>query len=127
MMPQIPSLANFRIPAPGLLLMSLLAVFCFAGCKTIPRVGDLSPRRGDEIVAAGQFFHTGTPVVLWMDPGGYDAYRVERRFSPLDKSGWEDSKADIKTLTTPNRYGLRAGALTPAQVERVRGGGWDLP
>jgi N-acetyl-anhydromuramyl-L-alanine amidase AmpD len=106
----------------ALLLLSLLTA-----CQIAPRPGSPAPRRGDEIVAAGQFFHTGTPVVLWMDPGGYDAYRVERRFSPLDKSGWEDSKADIKTLTTPNRYGLRADALTPAQVERVRGGGWDLP
>ena len=48
------------------------------------RPGSMStPRIGDEIVAAGQFVHTGTRVVLWMDPGGYDAYRVERRFSPL--------------------------------------------
>ena len=27
----------------------------------------------------------GTPVVLWMDPGGYDAYRVNRR-SEVDKA-----------------------------------------
>ena len=32
---------------------------------------------GDEIVAAGQFFHTGAPVVLWTDADGYDA-SVER-------------------------------------------------
>jgi N-acetylmuramoyl-L-alanine amidase len=127
MMPQIPSLANFRIPAPGLLLMSLLAVFCFAGCKTIPRVGDLSPRRGDEIVAAGQFFHTGTPVVLWMDPGGYDAYRVERRFSPYGQSDWDTSRTNNLNLHTPNRYNLRKKSLTPEQIEQVRGGGWDLP
>ncbi len=62
-----------------------------------------------------------------MDPGGYDAYRVERRFSPVEKSGWEDSKAEINALRTPNRYGSRTKGLTPEQVERVRGGGWDLP
>jgi N-acetylmuramoyl-L-alanine amidase len=33
-------------------------------------------RRGDEIMAAGQLIHTGTRVVLWFDPKGYDAYRA---------------------------------------------------
>src|SRR5512138_3608278 len=44
-------------------------------------MGQRLQRRGDEIVVCGQFFHTGAPVVLWMDPGGYDAYRVEPRFA----------------------------------------------
>jgi N-acetyl-anhydromuramyl-L-alanine amidase AmpD len=97
-----------------------------AGCRT-SRPGTLAPRRGDEIVAAGQFVHTGTPVVLWMDPGGYDAYRVERRFSPFDRSSWRDSSAEVKALASPNRYGFRADALTDEEIERLRGGGWDLP
>src|SRR5262245_10647623 len=83
---------------------------CFAvltGCKTTPRPGTFAPRRGDEIVVAGQFFHTGTRIVLWMDPGGYDAYRVERRFSPIEKSDWDKSKEEVKELNFPNRYGLR--------------------
>ena len=63
-----------------------------SGCHTPPRLGTIEGRRGDEIVAAGQFVHSGTPVVLWMDPGGYDAYRVERRFSPLEKSDWRTHK-----------------------------------
>jgi N-acetylmuramoyl-L-alanine amidase len=66
-------------------------------------------------------------VVLWIDPGGYDAYRVERRFAPLDKSGWDDSQAEVRELTAPNRYNLRKNGLTPEELERVRGGGWDLP
>src|ERR1035438_8809178 len=110
---------------PNFVIM-MMAVFA-CGCSTVSRPGQKEPRQGDEIVAAGQFFHTGTPVVLWMDPGGYDAYRVERRFSPVEKSGWDDSKAEIKTLHTPNRYGPRTEGLTPEQVEGVRGGGWDLP
>ena len=97
------------------------------GCATPPRTGKLAPRTGDEIVAAGQFFHTGTPVVLWLDPGGYDAYRVERRFAPLEKSDWSNSCAEIRTLKTPNRYGLRSHSLAASEIERVRGGGWDLP
>lgn len=89
------------------------------------KVGQHAPRQGDEIVVCGQFFHTTAPVVLWMDPGGYDAYRVERRFSPFDRSDWRSSVADAN-LDTPNRYGLRLGALSPEQIEKFRGGGWDL-
>jgi N-acetyl-anhydromuramyl-L-alanine amidase AmpD len=121
----------WRWPAPsgsgwiatGLLLLSIL----IAGCSTCPRPGTFAPRQGDEIVAAGQFVHTGTPVVLWMDPGGYDAYRVERRFSPYDESSWETSKVAVPALSSPNRYGLRKAGLTDGQLNRVRGGGWDLP
>ena len=61
-----------------------------------------------------------------MDPGGYDAYRVERRFSPIERSDWESSKAEVRDLTHPNRFNLRSG-LTDEEIERVRGGGWDLP
>ena len=112
-----------------------IKLFCFiaaaailgSGCSTLPRAGKPEPRTGDEIVAAGQFFHTGTRVVLWMDPGGYDAYRVERRFSPIDKSDWDTSHAEVRSLTSPNRYGLRRAGLTTNEIERVRGGGWDLP
>ena len=92
-----------------------------------PLPGEALVRNGDEIMVAGQLFHTGTPVVLWVDPGGYDGYRVERRFSPWARADWESSKTDNATLATPNRYGLRAAVLQPEEIERVRGGGWDLP
>jgi N-acetyl-anhydromuramyl-L-alanine amidase AmpD len=62
-----------------------------------------------------------------MDPGGYDAYRVERRFSPLEKSGWGSTQEELKDFPSPNRYNLRASGLSDEEVERVRGGGWDLP
>src|SRR5262245_62602821 len=80
------------------------ALAFLSSCKTAPPPGAFSPRLGDEIVVAGQFVHTGTPVVLWMDPGGYDAYRVERRFSPIDKADWEHSTEEVRDLRTPNRY-----------------------
>ena len=104
-----------------------LVLAALTACKTAPRFGTVEPRRGDEIVVAGQFVHTGTPVVLWMDPGGYDAYRVERRFSPLDKAGWEASQAEVKALNSPNRFNMRRSGLTDEEIERMRGGGWDLP
>ena len=114
-------------PAPRLARLALLAALgLVAGCRT-PTPGTVAPRSGDEIVVAGQMVHTGTRVVLWMDPGGYDAYRVERRFSPYDKSSWADSTAEVRDLTSPNRYGLRRSGLTDEELERVRGGGWDLP
>jgi N-acetyl-anhydromuramyl-L-alanine amidase AmpD len=104
----------------GLLLL-------LAGCATAPKVGTLNPRTGDEIVVAGQFFHTGTRVVTWMDPGGYDAYRVERRFSPIEVSSYSASRTNVPDLDSPNRYNLRGKGLSPEEIEQVRGGGWDLP
>jgi hypothetical protein len=87
-----------------------------------PRPGDRLERRGDEIMVAGQLFHTGAPVVLWTDPGGYDAYRVERRFARADESDWNSIK---DALGTPNRYGQRRTG-NPDVDDRVRGGGWTL-
>src|SRR5260370_33316900 len=101
------------------------ALLC--GCSAMSRVGSIEPRRGDEIVAAGQFFHTGSPVVLWMDPGGYDGYRVEGRFAPLGKTDWATTRAEVKGMRSPNRSSLRAAWLTPGQIEKVPGAGWDLP
>ncbi|MEL7472841.1 MAG: N-acetylmuramoyl-L-alanine amidase [Planctomycetota bacterium] len=91
--------------------------------ESVARPAELQ-RRGDEIVIAGRFFHTGAPVVLWTDPGGYDAYRVERRFVPPQEASWEASR---RALNSPNRYGLRfARTLGPDELERWRGGGWTL-
>ena len=116
------------LPSFRLALSWSLCLLALTGCHTMPRPGAIAPRRGDEIVVAGQFVHTGTRVVLWLDPGGYDAYRVERRFSKYAESSWEASQTAAKDLTTPNRYGLRGERLLSSnQLERVRGGGWDLP
>ena len=95
------------------------------GCAIRP--GAMEARTGDEIMVCGRLFHTGAPVVLWTDPGGYDAYRVERRFVPYARSSWAATTQDTKAIQTPNRFGLRDAVLTPAQIEQVRGGGWDLP
>jgi N-acetyl-anhydromuramyl-L-alanine amidase AmpD len=111
---------------------AVLLAMVLAACASRPGAthpGTAVPRLGDEIMVCGRLFHTGAPVVLWTDPGGYDAYRVERRFVPFEKAAWGAGGA----IETPNRYGLRfggvpgAGGLSAAEVERVRGGGWDLP
>lgn len=107
------------------LALSLLALFVLAGCAHRP--GTLNKRTGDEIVVAGHLFHTGTKVVTWMDPGGYDAYRVERRFVPYAQSSWAKTLEAKVSYSEPNRYGLRSQKLSLEEIERVRGGGWDLP
>ncbi|MDW8310443.1 MAG: peptidoglycan recognition family protein [Verrucomicrobiales bacterium] len=118
-----------RCSKPPLLAASSAALVgaLLSGCATAPRIGSFLPRNGDEIVAAGRYIHTGTRVVLWTDPGGYDAYRVERRFAPLEEADWETTRQKVPALETPNRYNLRKAGLTPEEIERVRGGGWDLP
>jgi N-acetylmuramoyl-L-alanine amidase len=85
-------------------------------------------RAGDEIMVCGQLFHTGAPVVLWTDPGGYDAYRTERRFAPFDKASWEATNEELLTAATtrsatrpttrPTAAGTRASTLP---VDRRRG------
>src|SRR3954471_179705 len=111
---------------PAALVLGSLTVVMLASCQ-LARPRTFVPRKGDEIVVAGQLFHTGARVITWMDPGGYDAYRVERRFSPIAESGWKETQAAEKEITSPNRYGQRnAPALDAATIERTRGGGWDL-
>ncbi len=104
----------------------LLAPVLMTGCLC-HTPGTLEKRSGDEIVVAGQFFHTGTPVVLWMDPGGYDAYRVERRFGPFTNASFKDSQTNLDSPRSPNRYDMRNRNFDAATIERIRGGGWDLP
>jgi len=91
-------------------------------------IGEQIERSGDEIMVCGQLFHTTAPVVLWTDPKGYDAYRVERWFGEFEKAAWEEIVQEEKSsLNTPNRYGIRKDQLTAEQIEQVRGGGWTLP
>ena len=104
-----------------------LGLLLACGCHSLPRSGRALVRSGDEIVVCGQLFHTRTPVVTWLDPGGYDAYRVERRFVAPEKADWKSSKAEVPALESPNRYGFRRGAaLPPGELEHVRTNGWDV-
>src|SRR2546425_618787 len=75
-----------HMPCNGVKPLTVVAVLFIAltsllGCRptqtstqtNYATIGQLLPRNGDEILVAGNYFHTGTPVVLWTDPGGYDA------------------------------------------------------
>ncbi len=74
---------------------------------------------GDEIVVAGERFHTGTPVVLWSDPGGYNAYLEHRFFEPGEIL---PSQASVDR---PRRYDERVPE-DDALAERVAEEGWTL-
>ena len=120
------SIRNAAIDRRALLGTGLLLLLGFGASTPAaePKAGEKLPRRGDEIVVCGQLFHTTAPVVLWTDPGGYDAYRVDRRFGPL---GDVREKAKVKERNEVTiGFGVRKVPLTPEQSEQVRGGGWDL-
>lgn len=131
----------------------LLAAAVAAGCgnknRAAGKAAERLDRRGDEIVVAGQLYHIGAPVVLWTDPGGFDAYRTERRFVPWERASYDDTVREYREtkpdprawVNQPNRYGVRflpstqpttrtdarpGSRLTPEQFEQVRGGGWPL-
>lgn len=112
-----------------------------AGHITDAKLG-FQTRHGDEIMVCGQMYRIGTPVKLWLDPGGFDAYRTTRRFSEFDRRDWASTVEDMKAgkvefasqsqETSPDRFGLRFGssaatAFTPEELEQIRGGGWSLP
>ncbi|MHC4955064.1 MAG: N-acetylmuramoyl-L-alanine amidase [Planctomycetota bacterium] len=99
----------------------LILFLVFGACAAPPppaRPGDPLRRKGDEIVICGQMFHTGAPVVLWMDPGGYDAYRPHRH---LDESKEAPSRGK-----GARRYGTFRKGLPEGVDTRVHGRGWDL-
>ena len=106
-------------------LVCLIFAASLHGDEPRTAVGLRLERKGDEIMVCGQLYHTAAHVVLWTDPGGYDAYRVEPRFAPLDPNEPKAPGKDAPRRVT--RFGLRRQGLSPREIERVRGAGWDLP
>jgi N-acetylmuramoyl-L-alanine amidase len=96
----------------------LLVLYCCCVPASAAAPGTPESRTGDEIVVCGQFVHTGTKVVLWIDPGGYDAYRLEPRypFAP-----------ETTKRTRGANYGDRTAPLTDDEADKTRGGNWTLP
>ncbi len=114
-----------RPGVPGLALslavcLTLLgSAFSIAADTAFPPVvkpGTPLARTGDEIVVCGQLFHTGgAPVVLWTDPGGYDAYRVTNRFAA--EPGEPRARYNER----------RADRLSAAERAKLQDQGWSLP
>ena len=131
---------KFRRSLPLALCLFLIVLTAHSMVLAQSTLG-LQKRFGDEIMACGQLYRIGVPVKLWLDPGGFDAYRTDRRFAPLVDRKWrrtveemQAGKIDFVTKpqeTSPDRFGLRFESsieqhFTPEQVEQVRGGGWSL-
>ena len=62
--------------AASLCSLGILSAHAIAGVPGAP--ADAARREGDEIVIGGQYVHTGTPVVLWTDPKGFDLTGLSR-------------------------------------------------
>ncbi len=98
-----------------------------AGCAVKP--GTLAERPDDAIIVGGQFFRIGTPVVTWLDVGGYNAYRVDKQFAKWDQAHWDDYKDDenLPSYAEPQRYSWRINRFnngmadfTEEQINAVR-------
>ena len=112
---------GFKVAFMGIVLATLLGADAPAAKR---KPGAKLEREGDEIMVCGQLHHTGTPVLLWTDPGGYDAYRTGKRFGPLDKADLPPTKEAHSRW--PYWFGLRKKGLSDEAIERVRGGGWTI-
>jgi N-acetylmuramoyl-L-alanine amidase len=87
------------------LAAAVFGVAVLASCHTAPRQPVAPPLAGDEIVVAGQRFHTGTRVITWTEPDGYSAYRGAPPLIPRQA----------------------AASLSPKEIAWVKDRGWDVP
>ena len=55
-------------------ILALPTVILTACASVHPTPGLRLERQGNEIMVGGQLFRAGTKVVLWIDPGGHNAY-----------------------------------------------------
>ena len=76
-------------------------------------------RTPDSIVAAGANFPIGTPVVLWQDPDGYDAYRREKFFTKEDVPDGKLRYAPLRG-DLPTAIAERAAAYGELSLEDLR-------
>lgn len=106
------------------LILSAVALTAGSGCATFAPYGPPGQRverLGDEIVVCGQLFHTGTPVILWTDPHGYDAYRAHCHFNPQQ---WQP-KSPVSD--DPVRYSSWRRNVPEDALQEIQQNGWDLP
>jgi len=65
---------------------------------------------GDSIVACGEKFAIGAPVVLWSDPGGFDAYKIDPNLPEKTTDGKQRGKG----------YDVRKPLDDKARLEALR-------
>ena len=85
------------------------------------KIAERLERKGDEIMVCGQLYHTTTRVILWTDPGGYDAYRVEPRFAQPHR---RHRRTKAITATAPANRGSACArrGCRPLRSSRSKGG-----
>ncbi|MFY9342702.1 MAG: peptidoglycan recognition family protein [Planctomycetota bacterium] len=98
--------SRYRLAAATALLLALLLARC--AVAPAPQATD-----GQSIEVCGQPFPVGTRVVSWREPGGYDAYRTAKFFTP-------EPEPDGR-----RRYAVR-GNLPEAIAARAREHGLSL-
>lgn len=119
----------------GMVLLLTVLVLVVLGLLswilTGPRLGKRRPEPPEApfipktaIVVLGEKFEIGTPVVLWNDRIGYDAYSTRCRFVDRELPGSAESPP--KPGASPYRYGQRSPSGRGAWVQRVKEKGWDL-
>ena len=105
---------RWRRARAALLLAPL--VWSAAGCRTplqpSARPAERRAAANDCIVVNGEHHAVGAPVVLWDQPGGYNAYSMTARFEEGGPVGL--------------RYRPGRAVVEPGLVERTRRSGWDL-
>ncbi|MCA8964791.1 MAG: N-acetylmuramoyl-L-alanine amidase [Planctomycetes bacterium] len=107
----------------GLLIAAAFALL--VRCVSTPRRVDdhdnrPSPTRTpDSIVASGAYFPIGTPVVLWQDPDGYDAYRREKFFTKEDVPDGKLRYAPLRG-NLPDAIAANAAAYGELSLEELR-------
>ena len=89
--------------------MRLLLLVLLGACASPPPPA--VQRHGDEIVVAGTLVRIGTPVVLWTDAGGYDAYSLAPRFP----------EEVPKAVRGRRRHDQREGVPADADLATVQG------
>ena len=92
-----------------------------------PTIPLLPLRTGDEIVVAGQLFHTGTRIVLWNETNGYSAYDLKHHFAAGGRVEADDTEDPAPSQQLRKRYDQRNGELTRAELAQIHTNGWDLP
>ncbi len=95
-----------------LAILAAAAAFFGAGPRRGPGrpLAPGEPRHGEEIVVCGALYSIGTPVVLWTDPGGYDAYALHRR----DRPGEVLPESPAPGCATPERTSKRTRRASSA-------------
>ncbi len=108
-----------------LALLPALLVSLQVGCALKP--GKHIDKPDDAIIAGGEYFRIGTPVVTWLDVGGFNAYRVDKQFAPWEEATWDAFKDTVPSYGGPQRYGWRIDRFnngradfTEEEIEAVR-------